>query len=586
MMQGILAIVRKELLALLRTRRAFTGMFVLLLMAAAAYVPLLSIVSGVGSLEDRARLSRVVLFVLTGVFILGFGLLAVVTGSAAIAGERESRTFGLLAGTPLRPIQIVLGKWLSVVGYLLLVLVLSAPMLAISFMLGGISIADYLACGFFVAESVLAFSMFALALSALFRRTLTALFGSLVLLGAFMFGPFLLNELLTEFGVYYTEVAFAISPFLSWIKLLDSLARGLQTTLSAGLQAGPGFVLHVGVQGAMFMFALLLATLGWRRAASERGLVAAPKTSSPKELRRRGLRWPFYLIDPLRAPQDIADGANPAYVKELRTSPPARARTLIRLSYLTVGVSLLIALPAVTDPEGFGMGLSLWVIGVIMLVTPALTAASVSRERVEGTFDLLVTSGLSPARILWGKLRVSLRVCAVIALGLLTVPSLAYATLGPGPLALLGELAPRIPFIAGFSLLFSVLGLWQSAAARRNTAAVISTYTLVWGLSWLSLVVIGIQELLDHAVGELGLTWLAPLSVGSLLVLKGFWPLVSPFYCVAGEEDWIDPDSPLHHWYLGEGGLDLAGGIVHTCLMLALCGFIFRLALRRFTKLD
>lgn len=59
--------------------------------------------------------------------------------AGAISVEREQRTFELLRGTTLRPGSIVLGKLLSSVSFVALLLTSSLPLLSLCFLLGGVS---------------------------------------------------------------------------------------------------------------------------------------------------------------------------------------------------------------------------------------------------------------------------------------------------------------------------------------------------------------------------------------------------------------------------------------------------------------
>ena len=59
--------------------------------------------------------------------------------AGAISVEREQRTFELLRGTTLRPGSIVLGKLVSSVSFVALLLTSSLPLLSLCFLLGGVS---------------------------------------------------------------------------------------------------------------------------------------------------------------------------------------------------------------------------------------------------------------------------------------------------------------------------------------------------------------------------------------------------------------------------------------------------------------
>ncbi|MGH9136548.1 MAG: ABC transporter permease [Acidimicrobiales bacterium] len=90
--------------------------------------------------------------------------------SGAIAGERERQSLVPLQVTLLRPWQIVLGKLGASFAFLALLVVASLPMLAIAYLIGGITITRTLQGIALVLFSGVAVACLTLACSALFRR--------------------------------------------------------------------------------------------------------------------------------------------------------------------------------------------------------------------------------------------------------------------------------------------------------------------------------------------------------------------------------------------------------------------------------
>src|SRR5690606_38377546 len=80
------------------------------------------------------------------VFFMVLMVLFLVPGvtSGAIAGERERQTLVPLQVTLLRPTSILLGKIGASSAFLLLLLVATTPLLAVSYLIGGVSIAQVL----------------------------------------------------------------------------------------------------------------------------------------------------------------------------------------------------------------------------------------------------------------------------------------------------------------------------------------------------------------------------------------------------------------------------------------------------------
>jgi ABC-type transport system involved in multi-copper enzyme maturation permease subunit len=119
--------------------------------------------------QGRTLFEWLVFFMVLLVLFLVPGITA-----GAIAGERERQTLSTLQLTLLRPAQILWGKVTSSLAFVLLLVVATAPLFAVAFMLGGISVgqaAKGLAGVILVAFLV---AIMVVALSALTRRVQTA----------------------------------------------------------------------------------------------------------------------------------------------------------------------------------------------------------------------------------------------------------------------------------------------------------------------------------------------------------------------------------------------------------------------------
>ena len=94
--------------------------------------------------------------------------------TGAICSEREKQTLDLLVTTPLSTLGIVVGKLVSALAYVLLLIVASVPLMALVFVFGGVGPEDVLRA--YVLLFALAFGMGAIGLflSALVRRTQAA----------------------------------------------------------------------------------------------------------------------------------------------------------------------------------------------------------------------------------------------------------------------------------------------------------------------------------------------------------------------------------------------------------------------------
>ena len=94
--------------------------------------------------------------------------------AGAVAGERDRQTLVPLQVTLIGPVQIFVGKVLASSSFILLLVIASAPVLAVPYLVGGISLGDVaralgvmLAIGFIMA-------VIGVSCSCIFRRTQTA----------------------------------------------------------------------------------------------------------------------------------------------------------------------------------------------------------------------------------------------------------------------------------------------------------------------------------------------------------------------------------------------------------------------------
>ncbi|MFZ0544313.1 MAG: hypothetical protein WAM60_02675 [Candidatus Promineifilaceae bacterium] len=169
---------------------------------------------------------------------------------AAISNEKERQTYDLLRTTLLSAQSFVLGKLLSALSYVFLLIIVAIPIQSIAFLLGGVSPIEIIISQFMVFLSAVTFALIGLYFSSLMRTTLAASVGTfsiamLLVAGApilalvfLMFaGPFL-------FGVYS----------LSWTSQAILVYGGLAlaaTNFPAALVVSDLFLVE---QNALFIF--------------------------------------------------------------------------------------------------------------------------------------------------------------------------------------------------------------------------------------------------------------------------------------------------------------------------------------------
>ena len=110
----------------------------------------------------------------TVLVVMEFGLILFVIPAytaSAIAGERERQTLEILLTTTMKPIQIILGKLLSSISTVLLLVFSSLPVLSLVFSVGGVSMGDVAEYVVLIVVTAIYAGSFGLLFSALFKKT-------------------------------------------------------------------------------------------------------------------------------------------------------------------------------------------------------------------------------------------------------------------------------------------------------------------------------------------------------------------------------------------------------------------------------
>ncbi len=177
---GMAAVGVKELRGRMRGKRAFVILTLYLLLVAgfAWMIESLAERSYSGgfssafsaSSEIGRQMFMAIVFLLTLVTLI----LAPASTAGAISMEREKQTMDLLAVTPISSLAIVLGKLLSALSWILLLLLASIPVVALVFTFGGVSPDDVVRAYVVLLATAFAFGAIGVFVSALVRRTQAA----------------------------------------------------------------------------------------------------------------------------------------------------------------------------------------------------------------------------------------------------------------------------------------------------------------------------------------------------------------------------------------------------------------------------
>jgi len=177
---GITAIIVKELRGRMRGRRAFVVLTIhVLLLTLLAWMFLRlneESIANQGSLGGQttyasASVGRGIFFGLMMLQTLMVAVLAPAATAGAISSEREHQTLELLAVTPISSLAIVLGKLLSALAWLFVLILASIPVTALVFVFGGVAPDDMIRAYVVLFATVIGLGSVGIFFSTLTRRT-------------------------------------------------------------------------------------------------------------------------------------------------------------------------------------------------------------------------------------------------------------------------------------------------------------------------------------------------------------------------------------------------------------------------------
>jgi ABC-2 type transport system permease protein len=167
----------KELRSRMRGRRAFIVLTVHLLVVSAlitlvylAYAAAAATTYG----PDSRQAGKVIFFTL--VMMQGFlvALIGPAFTAGAISGEKERQTYDLLRTTLLSANAFVMGKLISALSYVFLLIFALIPLQSIAFLLGGVDLTELLISQLVIVVSAVSYALMGLYFSSVMRSTLAA----------------------------------------------------------------------------------------------------------------------------------------------------------------------------------------------------------------------------------------------------------------------------------------------------------------------------------------------------------------------------------------------------------------------------
>jgi ABC-type transport system involved in multi-copper enzyme maturation permease subunit len=410
-------------------------------------------------------------------------LVAVILMSTSISDEIYRRTLGVLMTTPLTSMQIVMGKLLSRLWMLVMLLGISVPLLVVVRVFGGVPW-DYVTAGLCITSVAMLFaaatSMF---ISIFCRRAYLVILLTLMVGGLLYFLlPWAAFTLARDIpGGYGAAVSAAtyVNPVMSLnyetTMMLKPGARGM---LSVAVSWEEHCAAMLGLTGAILLACVLMV----RRAA----LAQAAGPAVPRRLRRIAAAAAVaagVAVPPRHAPsrrsvrRKIRRVFGPAIAwKEFRT-PMLRGfvRKLILSAVLLLVLAGWYLLGTGTYKSSDTHRIYLLTYCVIgLLFTAMRSATNITAEKEARTWSILMAAPLSEWQILWGK-AVGVLWRSLPVWFLLLGHVLVFSLLGEyHPIGLLhfGMLVTWV------MVLLAGTGLYLGTVCKRTTTAVVLNIAL------------------------------------------------------------------------------------------------------------
>ncbi len=518
----------KELRVSSRRRRNYSlRVFYILLLSVFIAIVWLSVVASRGSTAlEQSRMAVAGKRIVTTTVLFQFiaaQILAVIMLSTAISDEIYHRTLGLLMTTPINSFQIVMGKVLSRLLQLILLLAISLPMLAIVRVFGGVSWA-YLLSSLCVTLTAAVFAgSVSLLLSISNRHAYGVIIRTVFVLGCFYFIlPPLLAALwhfvLPKLGIVIDSesriftvavvILVNINPFFG----ISQMTQQMLSPVRLGVPYS--WPLQSGIMLALALVVLIRATAVVRKTALRQATGQLEMSSRRRKMRRR--KSPSPAADDRPSPDTVLKRVHgpPVVWRELRA--PFIYGVDNRNSYIGLGITVLALLLTYWSAargrildEGFAHVCYVMLFLFLGIVINVVFAATrVTTERESQSLLLLLTTPLDDWQIVLGKGISAFRRCLPIW-GLLAGHLLFFSLIGYiHPVAIV-----HLSVVVGWLTCFLTgAGLYFSTRFARTTSSVVASFALALGLWAIGPMAIGLLAALSrHGRGLLQALWAHPV---------------------------------------------------------------------------
>jgi ABC-type transport system involved in multi-copper enzyme maturation permease subunit len=369
---------------------------------------LLGMIGSVGSMRDLAQRGATAFTALSFVEVTLICVLTPLFMAGAIAQESNPRTWEILLTTPLNRVQIVVGNLFGRLFFVLALLVAALPLMLATQFFGGVPPTAVWGSFGISACTALFVGAVAVALSIVRsagKRSVFVFYSTVVLyLFATWAADGALRQPLATGSLAQTTTFFTpVNPFLA----LESLL--LPSTYSPPVAAGGGWLHEQWFAHPARTYGLLTVLLS--------ASMLAASAFRVRSLGMRAVRTPWWrrFTQPAQAEGRTAMhvGHNPIAWRESQLRGTSMMALVGRWGFVIVGVMGGVAIPVLhragaIDLAGLRLAVATVVTAetaVILLTAINMSATAVSREREDGSLDIILTTPIQPGPYLAGKLR-------------------------------------------------------------------------------------------------------------------------------------------------------------------------------------
>lgn len=445
--------------------------------------------SSVYSISRMAKAGQTIIAFIAWLQFCITQLAAVIMLSNSISDEIYNRTLGLLMTTPITSFQIVMGKLLSKLLQLILLLAISLPLLAVVRVFGGVPLGYVISSLCITLTTIILVGSVSLFFSIFTRRPYRVIIIAFILGGIFWGFLPLLSVMLwhtTKLQSIVSEntLFFVISMSNPYFTMAFNTIKMLEPRSAGSIPSIP-WLLHCGVMLAVSALILFISIVRVRKVALRQ---VTGQLGLSRRKRRPVKNNNTASIDHQESITTIRHITGPPVLwKELRL--PILGRRKIA-TCLVGGLSLILLLliyylcgrENMLVDEGTHISFVLIAFGLGLLSTVVLSATCITSEKESRSWPLLLATTLDDKAILIGKWAGILRRCLpawIWLLGHVIIFSLA-GFIHPVAILQIGCMAiGTLIFLSGSGLYFGSRFKHTTTAVTMNFALTISLWVIL-----------------------------------------------------------------------------------------------------------